>query len=99
MLKSLLSRVVGDPSEREVARLKPIVDEINGMEEQFQVMSDADLRQLTVEFRLQVADQTRAARERVSDQRKMIASEPDAQRRRKLEIELDGLRTRLDEAE
>ena len=37
MLKSLLSRVVGDSSEHEVARLKPIVDEINGLEDQFQV--------------------------------------------------------------
>ena len=99
MLKSLLSRVVGDPSEREVARLKPIVDEINSLEDKFQVMSDANLCELTAEFRAQVVDQTRAAHERVTDQRKMIASEPDAQRRRKLEIELDGLQTKLDEAE
>jgi len=99
MLKNFLSRVVGDSSERQVSRLKPIVDEINRLEDRFQAISDVALRELTAELRAQVAASTYAARERVADQRRMIASEPNAQRRRTLEIELENLHAKLDEAE
>ena len=77
MLKSILSRVVGDTSEREVARLKPRVDEISSLEEEFQAMSDAQLRELTDKFRAQVAESTQAERQQLADLRAEISEEED----------------------
>ena len=40
---NLLSRFV-DSNERNVKRLKPMVDEINGLEAEFQALSDDEIR-------------------------------------------------------
>ena len=78
MLKDLLSRVMGDPSEREVARLKPSVDEINHLANELKAMSDADLRALTLEFRTLVSESTVQERQRLADLRAEIAVEESA---------------------
>jgi len=51
---SFLKRVLGDPNERELKRIRPIVDEINEHEEDIQALSDDDLRARTAEFRAQL---------------------------------------------
>ena len=99
MLKNFLSRVMGDPSEREVSRLKPIVEEINSLEPEFQAMSEADLRALTDEFRAQVADSTVNERQRLADLRAEMSTEEDAERRRRLDFDLKQAQTELDKAE
>jgi preprotein translocase subunit SecA len=50
---NLLSRFV-DSNERNVRRLKPIVDEINSLEAEFQALSDDDIRARMIELRDQV---------------------------------------------
>jgi preprotein translocase subunit SecA len=50
MLKKLVRTVVGDPHEKEVKRLQPIVDDINELEPSFQALSDEKLRDKTQEF-------------------------------------------------
>jgi preprotein translocase subunit SecA len=99
MLKNLLSRAMGDPSEREVARLKPIVDEVNRLAGEFEVMSEADLRKLTAEFRAQVVDGTLVERQRLADLHAAIAAEEDADRRRRLDFDLKQAQAELDKAE
>jgi preprotein translocase subunit SecA len=100
MLKNLLSRVVGDTSEREVARLKPIVDEISSLEAEFQAMSDAQLRELTDEFRAQVAESTQAERQKLADLRAEISEEEEVDRRRRLvDVDLKKAQEELDKAE
>jgi preprotein translocase subunit SecA len=99
MLKNLLSRVAGDPSEREVSRLKPIVEEINRLEPEFQAMSEADLRELTNEFRAQVTESTANERQRLLDIRFEISTTEDADRRRRLDFDLKQAQTELDKAE
>ena len=58
MFKSLLSKVIGDPNERELNRLRPLVEEINALEPEFEALSDEELRGKTAEFtgRLQAGD-------------------------------------------
>jgi preprotein translocase subunit SecA len=51
---SFIKRVFGDPNERELKKLRPIVDEINGMEDTIAALSDDDLRARTAEFRAQL---------------------------------------------
>jgi preprotein translocase subunit SecA len=99
MLKNLLGRVVGDPSEREVARLKPMVDEINRLGGKFAAMSDADLRALTDEFRTQIAESSVGERQRLADLRVEISAEEDADRRRRLDFDLRQAQQELDKAE
>ncbi|MDQ7840718.1 MAG: preprotein translocase subunit SecA [bacterium] len=43
-MRGLLGRLLGDPSEREVARLRPTVEEINSLEPEFQQLNDEALR-------------------------------------------------------
>jgi preprotein translocase subunit SecA len=50
---SFLKRVLGDPNERELKRIQPIVDEINGLEDEMEALSDDDMRARTAEFRAQ----------------------------------------------
>jgi preprotein translocase subunit SecA len=52
---NLLSRFV-DSNERNVRRLRPIVDEINGLEAEFEALSDADIRARMIELRDQIRE-------------------------------------------
>jgi preprotein translocase subunit SecA len=48
---SFITKVFGDPNERELKRLRPIVDHINSLEEAMQELSDDDLRAITGELK------------------------------------------------
>ena len=51
MFKGILTKVVGDPNERELKRLAPLVDEINALESKFERLTDEELRDKTTEFK------------------------------------------------
>jgi preprotein translocase subunit SecA len=51
MLTKILQKVVGTKNERELKRLKPIVERINALEPSIQKLSDAELQRKTVEFK------------------------------------------------
>ena len=55
MLKGLIGKVVGDPNEREVRKLSPLVEAINALELELERRTDAELRSLTDRFRLRLA--------------------------------------------
>src|ERR671937_1236603 len=46
-----LSKLGGDPSEREIKRLRPIVEQINALEAEYQALSSDDLAKKTAEFK------------------------------------------------
>ncbi|MFQ5811775.1 MAG: preprotein translocase subunit SecA [Anaerolineae bacterium] len=50
MFKSLLSKIIGDPNERERNRLRPLIVEINALEPEFEALSNEELRGKTIEF-------------------------------------------------
>src|SRR3990170_257163 len=50
MLKSL-TRILGDPNEREIRRLQSVVDEINALEERMRGLSTEALGVLTPQFK------------------------------------------------
>ncbi|MFQ6014716.1 MAG: preprotein translocase subunit SecA [Anaerolineae bacterium] len=50
MLKGVLTKIAGDPNEKELNRLWPIVEEINELESSFEVLSDQKLQDKTTEF-------------------------------------------------
>ncbi len=47
----LFTKIFGDPNEKVIKSLRPIVDEINGLEDRFKKMSDEELKGMTMEFR------------------------------------------------
>ena len=51
MFKSIIGKIFGSYSEREIKRLLPIVEKINALEESIKPLSDAQLREKTQEFK------------------------------------------------
>jgi preprotein translocase subunit SecA len=58
MLRNLLNKVVGDPNEKEINRIRPLVDEINAFEPEMQRLSDEELRAYTGQFRQKLEVET-----------------------------------------
>jgi preprotein translocase subunit SecA len=51
MFAYILKKIVGSANDREIRRLAPLVDQINGLEPQIRELSDAQLQAKTPEFR------------------------------------------------
>src|SRR5579872_1734747 len=47
----LFTKIFGDPNEKEIRKLRPIVEEINSLEEEIEPLSDDELRAKTAEYR------------------------------------------------
>ncbi|HZS86114.1 MAG TPA: preprotein translocase subunit SecA [Chloroflexota bacterium] len=46
-----LSKLFGDPQQKELRRMQPLIDEINELEADYEALSDDELRDKTTEFR------------------------------------------------
>jgi preprotein translocase subunit SecA len=55
VLKGLIGKVVGDPNEKEVRKLQPLVEAINAREAELERRTDAELRNMTGRFRARLA--------------------------------------------
>ena len=55
-LGGLARKIFGSAQERRVKSLQPKVAQINALEEQFQKLTDSELRQKTDEFRKRLAE-------------------------------------------
>ncbi|MCX6798185.1 MAG: preprotein translocase subunit SecA, partial [Candidatus Falkowbacteria bacterium] len=51
----ILSKIMGDPNEKIIKTLGPIIDRINGFEVALKTLSEADLRAKTIEFKERLA--------------------------------------------
>ncbi len=49
-LRRFLNKILGDPNERELKQMQPLVDRINGLEPAYEALSDAQLGDKTAEF-------------------------------------------------
>ena len=55
MFQKIVRVIGGDPNKKQIQEFTEIVDEINGLEERFEAYSDEQLRGMTDEFRLRLA--------------------------------------------
>jgi preprotein translocase subunit SecA len=55
MLGSLLAKVIGTQNERELKRLRPLVEQVNALESSMRALSDEAVRAKTDEFRARLA--------------------------------------------
>ncbi len=56
MINKLLAKIIGTRNERELKRLRPMVERVNALEPGAQGLSDAELRAKTDEFRARIAE-------------------------------------------
>jgi preprotein translocase subunit SecA len=56
MLGTILAKVFGTQNERELKRIRPVVEAINAFEPSITTLTDAELRDKTVEFRRRLAE-------------------------------------------
>jgi len=55
---SFIDKIFGDPNEKIIKGLRPIIEQINALENKFQAMSDEELRAQTAEFRKRLGVET-----------------------------------------
>ena len=99
MLKTLLTKLVGDPNEKEVARLRPIVETVNALEPQMEQRSAEEMRSLTASFRARIAEETAGTRERLAATRAERLRAFDIHERNRLDAETEGLEKELSDHE
>src|SRR3954463_8157009 len=56
MLQTILAKVIGTQNERDLKKLRPIVAQVNALEDSITPLSDEALRGKTAEFRARIAD-------------------------------------------
>ena len=87
MLKGLFTKVVGDPNQKAIKRLTPLVEEVNRLETEMSQQSDEALRDAISRFRQNIADSTADLRQHITelkDQR--AASSGDDHRRLDVDV-------------
>ncbi len=99
MFKNLVKKVFGDPSEREVKRLQPVVNEINALAPEFERMSDDELRGQTDAFRATLAERVGTLRDDLARAREEWLREPDSDAQIQLRLEVQRLEKELRQVE
>ena len=99
MFKNLVKKVFGDPSEREVKRVQPVVNQINALAPEFERMSDDELRGQTDAFRVTIAERVGSLRDDLAAARDAWLHEPDTNEQIQLRLEVQRLDKELRQAE
>lgn len=85
MLKNLIYKVTGDPNEKELNRLQPLVDEISALEPEIEKLTTDELRAKTDELRAAFDDTVREARRELDALRSQLNDTTEELERRELE--------------
>jgi len=71
-MKFILNKIMGSQSKRELAKMKPLVDKINGLEKGISALSDEELGRKTEEFKKQIASSAEKVRPELEEIEKKI---------------------------
>jgi len=88
MLKSLLKAVFGDPNQKEIKKLNPLVEAVNQLEPKMQAMSNPEIRQMMAELRDNLRQETADQRAIVIELRQQ-AIDTAGKERQQLQIRLE----------
>ncbi|MEM7028907.1 MAG: SEC-C metal-binding domain-containing protein [Chloroflexota bacterium] len=82
MFRKIVNAVMGDPTKKEINKLMPEVDEVNALEDEMKGKSDDDLKQMMVDFKAEIQEETKEAREELErlEQEAFAAYGEDRQR-------------------
>lgn len=91
MLKGIVSKIIGDPNEKEIKRIRPLVEQINALEPEFEAKSDAELRALTEQFRQRVEEETADLRHRLRKAQEAFENETDASEAEQARLRMESV--------
>ncbi len=95
MLKKFLTKIVGDPNEKELKRLQPLVEEIDGLEEHFARMDNDKFKEMTQQFRQRISDETTDLRDALAATESEYAAVAGTDEQRFARIEVERIRKEL----
>ncbi|MGH7501436.1 MAG: preprotein translocase subunit SecA [Longimicrobiales bacterium] len=95
MIKSLLSRIIGDRHAREAKRLDPLVRQINEIADELRSLSESALQGQTAKLRSIVADAIRETESRLNQLRDEKRHTEDSAEREHLTVEIRDTEDRL----
>ena len=95
MLKEVVKRILGSRHIREAKKLQPLVDRINELFEEYQSLSEEQLKGKTEEFRAFIADATAEIKDEIEELREEKRHSEDPLKRQELQEALAELDDRL----
>jgi len=89
MIKKFYHAIVGDPNEKVLKRCRPVVEQINALEREFEAKSDAELRAMTETFRRRIRAAIAPLQEQLdaAEQEYLAVLGTDEQRFARIEID------------
>ena len=97
--KTLLRRIVGSKNDRELKRMRPLIEEINALEPELEALSLDGLRAKTDEFRAHIQTATQAVRSQLEDAQARMDTQEEAEEREYIKEEYDKTEKELRQAE
>jgi preprotein translocase SecA subunit len=94
---NLVKKIVGTKNEREIKRIRPVVEQIAALEPQLEKLGDADLRAKTDEFKKRINEATASARAAFEEAQTRALAAP-AEEREDLKTEVENLEKELRQA-
>jgi len=99
MFNKLAKMILGDPNERAMQRLRPLVEAINALEPEMQALSDDGLRAQTAGFQQRLREATDEAQAHLRELQEELDHEQDDDERRALRGQIEDLKKEMDRAE
>ncbi|MEK6567915.1 MAG: preprotein translocase subunit SecA, partial [Candidatus Omnitrophota bacterium] len=95
MFKFITRKLIGSQNDRELKRLRPIVEEINSLEPKIQQLSEAQIRARMAEFRNILSEKSKALKEDFLSLEGQIREATSNTEKAKLKSRLKGLRNSI----
>jgi preprotein translocase subunit SecA len=99
LLEKLAGRIFGTKKDREEKRIRPVLDEINSIQEGLVSLSDDELRAKTDEFRSVIRERVGALEQELEELKERMAREEDEQALADSRLERENLERRIHEEE
>ena len=97
--KTLLRKVVGSKNDRELKRMRPLIEQINAFEPELEALSLDGLRAKTDEFRAYIQTATQTLRSQLEDAQARMDTQEEAEERDYIKEEYDKTEKELRQAE
>jgi len=94
----LIKKIVGTKNEREIKRIRPLVERIAELEPDLAKLSEAELKAKTDDFKARIAEATATPRAEL-EEAQAKATAADVEEREELKTEVENVEKRLREAE
>jgi preprotein translocase subunit SecA len=95
MLKFITQKIIGSQNEREIKRLRPLVDKINRLEPGMRGLSDSQLKSKTEEFKQRLAEKLKLCEEQAASLDAQIRESASSAEKNRLKARLKALRNEL----